>query len=164
VSRAYPNPLFFSRSINCWLSPKVIVSPSTAEQVSKILTLCKFLGATFSIRGGGHLQNPGFCSNDGGVVISLSKFRDIKLSQDKSTATIGLGLTWLEVYKALEAHDIAVTGGRIPSVGVPGLLLGGGLSFQNSEHGFSCSGVVNYEAGSIRVKFGKTAKFICRSS
>jgi hypothetical protein len=83
------------------------------------------------------------------VVISLSNFRDIRVSADKSTANIGLGLTWLEVYKALDEHGIAVTGGRMPQVGVPGLLLGGGLSFQNSEHGFSCSGVINYEVKSI---------------
>ena len=105
----------------------------------------KFLGATFSIRGGGHLQNPGFTSNDGGVVISLCHLKGITIAGDKKTATIGAGLNWLEVYKELHEHDLTVTGGRVPSVGVPGLLLGGGLSFQNSEHGFSCMGVVNYE-------------------
>jgi hypothetical protein len=107
--------------------------------------ICRFLGATFSIRGGGHLQNPGFCSNDGGVVISLSKFRDIHVSEDKLVANIGIGLTWLEVYSVLDEYGVAVTGGRMPQVGVPGLLLGGGLSFQMSEHGFSCSGVINYQ-------------------
>jgi FAD/FMN-containing dehydrogenase len=104
---------------------------------------------TFSIRGGGHLQNPGFCSNDGGVVIRLSKFRHVTISEDRKTTNIGVGLTWLEVYRELDQYDVAVTGGRMPSVGVSGLLLGGGLSFQNSEHGFSCSGVVNFEVGAV---------------
>ncbi|TVY50645.1 Bifunctional solanapyrone synthase [Lachnellula cervina] len=132
-------------STNCYLSPAAILTPTTTTQVSQILALVKFLGATFSIRGGGHLQNPGFTSNDGGVVISLCHLTGITLSEDKKTATIGAGLNWLQVYKELHAHDLTVTGGRVPSVGVPGLLLGGGLSFQNSEHGFSCMGVVNYE-------------------
>jgi FAD/FMN-containing dehydrogenase len=134
-----------SRSANCYLSPKVIVSPSSAQQVSKVLCLCRFLGAVFSIRGGGHLQNPGFASNDGGVVICLSKFRDVTVSEDRKTANIGVGLTWLDVYRVLDKYDVAVTGGRMPSVGVSGLLLGGGLSFFVAQQGFSCSGVVNFE-------------------
>jgi FAD/FMN-containing dehydrogenase len=104
------------------------------------------LCVTFSIRGGGHLQNPGFTSNNGGVVISLSNLNNITLSDDKSIATIGAGLTWLEVYKELDPQGVAVTGARMPPVGVSGSLLGGGLSFQNSEYGFSCNGVVDYEA------------------
>lgn len=138
-------PYRYTRSIECYLSPKVIESPYSAQQVSKVLALCRFLDATFSIRGGGHLQNPGFCSNNGGVVISLSKFRDVTVSEYRNTANIGVGLNWFEVYKALDQYDVAVTGGRMPTVGVSGLLLGGGLSFHNSEHGFSCSGVVDYE-------------------
>lgn len=91
------------------------------------------------------MSNPGFNSNENGVVISMRKFKDITLSEDRSTAEIGFGLTWMEVYRALEPYGLTVTGGRVPSVGVAGLLLGGGLSFQNGEHGSSCSGVVEYE-------------------
>jgi FAD/FMN-containing dehydrogenase len=131
------------------LSPKVILTPTSATQISSILRICKAIGAKFSVRGGGHLQNPGFTSNNGGVVISMCKFKDISLSADKSVAKISPGLTWLEVYNALDKYDVTVTGGRVPSVGVPGLLLGGGLSFQNSEYGFSCMGVENYEDSQI---------------
>jgi len=67
--------------------------------------------------------------------------------------TFGAGLKWIQVYEALDPHGLAVTGGRVPSVGVAGLLLGGGLSFQNSEYGLSCNGVVTYKVGSI-LQFG----------
>ena len=125
------------------------MTPSTAQDVAKSLALCRFVGASFSIRGGGHLQNPGFSSNDDGVVISMSRFTQLTISDDKSTAKIGMGLKWLEVYKGLDVHGVTVTGGRVPTVGVAGLLLGGGLSFQNSEHGLSCMGVVNYEVRTL---------------
>lgn len=91
------------------------------------------------------MQNPGFQSNDGGVVISLSKFTQLDVSEDKKTVDVGLGLRWLDVYKGLDAYGIAVPGGRVPPVGVPGLLLGGGLSFQNSEYGLGCMSVIEYE-------------------
>ena len=133
------------RSTNCWLSPKVIVTPPTSNEVAKALAVCRFLRLKFSIRGGGHLQIPGFTSNHDGVVISLSKFSQVDVSKDKSTADIGVGLRWLEVYKALDPHGLAVAGGRMPTVGVSGLLLGGGISFQNSEYGLGCMNVVNYE-------------------
>ncbi|TVY81095.1 FAD-dependent monooxygenase yanF [Lachnellula suecica] len=132
-------------STNCWFSPRAILTPASAEQVSSILALVKFLGATFSVQGGGHHHNPGFTSNEGGVVIALSQLNKITISEDKTTAAIGPGLTWLDVYEALDPYGLTVTGGRVPKVGVPGLLLGGGLSFQNSEHGLSCAGVVDYE-------------------
>lgn len=121
------------------------MAPTTAQQVATALALCNFFRIKFSIRGGGHLHNPGFNSNNGGVVISLGKFKQVILSEDKTTADIGLGLTWLEVYKALDPHGLAVAGGRVPDVGVPGLILGGGISFQNSRYGVGAMGVINYE-------------------
>ncbi|KAL4953731.1 hypothetical protein BDW69DRAFT_205651 [Aspergillus filifer] len=132
-------------STNCWLHPEIIVSPTTSEQVAAALALCVFLRIQFSIRGGGHLHIPGSNSNNGGVVISLSAFKQVKLSDDKRKADIGVGLRWLDVYNALDSHSLAVAGGRMPTVGVPGLILGGGISFQNSQYGVSAMGVVNFE-------------------
>ncbi|KAL2802687.1 hypothetical protein BJX63DRAFT_414200 [Aspergillus granulosus] len=132
-------------STNCWLEPQVIVTPTTSQQVAAALALCIFFVLKFSVRGGGHLHNPGFNSNSGGVVISLGEFQQVILSDDKSTADVGLGLRWLDVYEALEPDNVAVAGGRIPTVGVPGLILGGGISFQNSQYGVGAMGVSNYE-------------------
>lgn len=123
----------------------MIVTPSTTNEVAKVLAVCRFLQHKFSVRGGGHLQIPGFTSNEDGVVISLSKFSQVVVSDDKSTVDIGVGLRWLDVYKALDPYSLAVVGGRMPTVGVPGLLLGGGISFQNSEYGLGCMNIVNYE-------------------
>ncbi|KAF7590696.1 hypothetical protein BBP40_002532 [Aspergillus hancockii] len=103
------------RSTNCWLQrqPQVIVCPSPAQQVATALALCRFFDVTFPIRRGGHLQIPGFTSNDGGM--------------------------------SLDAHNLAVAGGRVPDVGASGLLLGEGISFQNSQYGMGAVAVCNYE-------------------
>ncbi|KAJ5382261.1 FAD-binding type 2 [Penicillium concentricum] len=132
-------------STNCQLTPGIIVTPRTPQDVGKALALCRFLDIKFSIRSGGHLHNPGFTSNNGGVVLLMNKFNTVSLSEDRLTADIGVGQTWFDVYKALEEYGLTVTGGRQPSVGVAGLLLGGGLAFQNSERGLSSHGVVEYE-------------------
>lgn len=75
----------------------------------------------------------------------MGKFTQLNVSEDKSSVDVGLGLRWLDVYKGLDPHGIAVTGGRVPPVGVPGLVLGGGISYQNSEHGLACMCVKNFE-------------------
>ncbi|KJK68503.1 FAD binding domain protein [Aspergillus parasiticus SU-1] len=103
-------------STNCWLQPCVIVSPGSAQQVATALALCRFFNMKFSIRSGGHLQNPGFTSNHGGVVISLSALKQLELSEDKSTVGLGPGLKWLDVYGGLDAHGVTVTGGRVTTV------------------------------------------------
>ena len=79
------------------------------------------------------------------MLISLSKLTNLTISDDRSTTEFGPGLTWLEVYGALHKYGVTVPGGRVPSVGVAGLLLGGGISFQNSEYGLGCNSVLEYE-------------------
>lgn len=51
----------------------------------------------------------------------------------------------MDVYQYLEGHDLAVPGGRVGQVGVPGLLLAGGVSFYGHQVGWACDSIVNYE-------------------
>ncbi|KAL4989543.1 hypothetical protein BDW68DRAFT_186378 [Aspergillus falconensis] len=135
-------------------NPSSSSPPLTSQHVAAALSLCVFFSTKFPVRGGGHLNHPGANSNDGGVVISLTEFNQVQLSNGKSTAGIGVGLRWRDVYKALEPHGLAVAGGRVPSVGVPGLILGGGISFQNSQYGVGAMGIVNYETSSGALRGG----------
>ena len=56
-----------------------------------------------------------------------------------------IGDSWSDVYGYLAPHGLAVPGGRIGPVGVPGLLLAGGISFYGNQVGFASDSVVNYE-------------------
>jgi FAD/FMN-containing dehydrogenase len=78
------------------------------------------------VKGGGHSANPGF-SSISGVEIALSRFNSAKLNVDGRTVEIGAGLTWGQVYETLDPAGVSVIGGRVPSVGVAGLTLGGGM-------------------------------------
>ena len=49
------------------------------------------------------------------------------------------------MYKVLDAKNLATSGGRVATVGVPGLTTGGGLSFFSGRKGFVCDNVVNFE-------------------
>lgn len=45
----------------------------------------------------------------------------------------------------VEKYGLGITAGRVGTVGVSGLLLGGGASFHSGHRGFACDDVVNYE-------------------
>ena len=53
--------------------------------------------------------------------------------------------SWADVYSYLEPYGLAAAGGRLGPVGVPGLLLAGGINFFGNQVGFGCDTVVNYE-------------------
>ena len=70
--------------------------------------------------------NPGFSNiNKSGILIDLQKMNQITLSDDRATASLGPGGRWGEVIEALDPYGVSVIGGRIPNVGVAGVILGG---------------------------------------
>lgn len=114
--------------------PSCIVRPRNAQQLSTALTILKqeydkTPKALFAVRSGGHNQVSGASSIEGGVLIDLSLFPEVMLSQDKSSVIIGAGAKWKDVSERLEEKGVAVVGGRNSQVGIGGLALGGQFQF-----------------------------------
>ena len=84
------------------------------------------------MKGGGHASNLGFSSTSG-VQIAMSRFNETKVNSASGTVKVGAGLTWDQVYKALDPTGVNVVGGRAPGIGVAGLTLGGGECVGLSE-------------------------------
>ena len=74
-----------------------------------------------------------------------SNLTTLQVSEDRKSVQVGPGHKWGGVYSYLEQFDLGVAGGRLAPVGVPGLLLGGGLSFYGNQHGWSADNVLEYE-------------------
>jgi FAD/FMN-containing dehydrogenase len=83
-------------------------------------------------------MNPGFSSTTG-VQISLTRFNETKVNSTCGTVDVGAGLTWDQVYDALNDTGVIVIGGRLSGVGVAGLSLGGGGCLGSSESPISYS-------------------------
>ncbi|KAJ6533800.1 FAD dependent oxidoreductase [Mycena vulgaris] len=120
------------------------VEPGTAADVSAIIRLVGATKTPFAVKGGGHTSNPGFSSTTG-VQISMNRFSEVTYDAAKSTATIGAGLFWDDVYAALEPFGVNVVGGRISGVGVAGFTLGGGYSWKTNQFGLTVDNVMAYE-------------------
>lgn len=84
-----------------------------------------------------------------GVLLSPSNLTTLALSSDKSRVSVGPGHRWGDVYAYLASSNLTAVGGRVGHVGVPGLLLGGGISFYSSQYGFASDNVVRYQVSHI---------------
>ena len=62
-----------------------------------------------------------------GVTIDLGAMKNVNVSEDNCTTSVGAGARWQDVYLKLDAMNLAVSGGRVNDVGVAGLTLGGTL-------------------------------------
>ncbi|MEY9892659.1 FAD/FMN-containing dehydrogenase [Catenulispora sp. MAP5-51] len=66
------------------------------------------------------------------------RYGPIQVSHDAGTVTVGAGVTNGDVHPLLEDEGMFVPTGRCPSVGVAGLVLGGGIGFSDKMFGMTC--------------------------
>jgi FAD/FMN-containing dehydrogenase len=90
-----------------------------------------------SIRSGGHGLS-GRSTNDGGVVIDLSRMNAIKVL-DRATRRVRIepGARWMDVAAALAPYGWALSSGDCGGVGVGGLATAGGVGWFVREHGLT---------------------------
>jgi hypothetical protein len=67
----------------------------------------------FAVKGGGHAAFSGASSIDGGITVSMENLKKVQLSSDQTTADIGPGNRWVDVYTALGNSNVGVVGGRV---------------------------------------------------
>lgn len=101
------------------------VLPENAADISETLKIVKEAGATFAVKSGGHSSYPSGSNAENGITIDLSRLKDITVSDDYKSVAVGAGCRFGELYHKLEAHGLGCVGGRISSVGVSGLTMGG---------------------------------------
>ncbi|KAH9054945.1 FAD dependent oxidoreductase, partial [Lactarius vividus] len=120
------------------------VEPGSAADVGVILRILGSTRTPFAVKGGGHAVNPGFSSTSG-VQISMTRFSNVELNNATGTVDVGPGVTWDQVYAALNSSGLNVIGGRTPTVGVAGLTLGGGYAFMSNEYGLTIDNMAGFE-------------------
>lgn len=158
---SFPNTAPYNESIGSYFSvqnndirPACVVSARTTRDVQEAVGILstlslvgKFAGhkCQFAVRSGGHTPWAGSATIQDGVDIDLSALNQVTPSKNKRTVSIGPGNRWIDVYLKLDALGLAVSGGRVSSVGVGGLVTGGGMSFFAPRYGFVCDTVTEFE-------------------
>ncbi|TQV95307.1 FAD binding domain-containing protein [Cordyceps javanica] len=148
---AYPNSTAYDDGMSYWSArqsaqrPACLVTPATAGEVSLVLTTLIRSDAPFTFRSGGHTAHANGSNTDDGVTVDLARLDAVRLADDGASVSVGAGLRWGDVSRALDPLGLAVLGGRDADVGVAGLLLGGGFSFFSGRHGWACDNVLGME-------------------
>lgn len=102
--------------------PLAVAKPTTAREVAALLTFAKERSLKISIQGGGHSS----LSMKGQLVVSMRNMNAILVDTESMTVKIGGGCLAKEVDAACAPHGIACVLGNAYTVGVAGLLMGGG--------------------------------------
>ncbi|KAJ5109633.1 hypothetical protein N7532_002278 [Penicillium argentinense] len=129
------------------LKPTCIAAPSSASEMSHIITQLHDVDTLFAVKSGGHMPNNGFASIQDGLLISTKNLDQVFYHPEDQTAVIGPGLSWEEAQKGLDdaVGGRAVVGGRLGGVGIGGYMLGCGMSFLSTQYGWAANNVKNFE-------------------
>src|SRR3954447_11510403 len=124
--------------------PAAIARCVDESDVAAALAFGQARDLEIAVRGGGH--NPaGHCAVDDGLVIDLSRMRDVDVDPEAGVAISGGGATWLDFDAATQQHGLVTPGGVVGSTGVTGLTLGGGIGHLTAQHGLTCDNLIGAE-------------------
>lgn len=83
----------------------------------------------------------GFSCNDGGMVINLSLLNSIEWT-DATTISVGPGCTLQHLYDTILPKGRIIPGGSCATVGIGGLVLGGGYGLLGRKLGLTCDSLL----------------------
>ncbi|HEY2947361.1 MAG TPA: FAD-binding oxidoreductase [Micromonosporaceae bacterium] len=124
--------------------PAVIVQVEDAADVSRAVVLARETGLELAVRSGGHSgAGHGVC--DGGIVLDLSRLRELDIDAEGRTAWAQTGLTAAEYAASAGALGLATGFGDTGSVGIGGITLGGGVGYLVRKYGLTIDSLLAAE-------------------
>jgi FAD/FMN-containing dehydrogenase/pimeloyl-ACP methyl ester carboxylesterase len=124
--------------------PALIARCTDAQDVSAAVKFARDSGLPVSVYGGGH-NVTGNAVCDDGVTIDLRPMKGIEIDPHAPTCRAEAGLTWGELDAATQRHGLAVTGGRMSTTGLGGLVLGGGSGWIERKCGYAVDNLLSVE-------------------
>jgi FAD/FMN-containing dehydrogenase len=116
--------------------PAAIVRVADAADVSRVVKLARESGAELAVRGGGH-SRAGHGASDGGIVLDLAAMNAVEVDAEGRTAWAQTGVTTGGYTTATSEHGLITGFGDVPTVGLGGITLGGGVGFLSRKHGLT---------------------------
>lgn len=124
--------LLYNRRINKF--PLAIVYCYNAKDVSNAIRWCRRNHVGLRIRTGGH-NYEGYSTANGILLIDTTFMNNIAIDTEKDTVRIQAGARLGSIYEELAKQGYAFNGGTCPTVGISGLVLGGGIGLSCRNFG-----------------------------
>ena len=122
--------------------PAAVVRCAGPDDVVAAIAFARAHDLTVAVRGGGHnVAGNGTC--DGGLVIDLSPMSGVEVDHASRRARVAGGVTMAPLDAATQQWGLATTGGIMPTTGVGGFTLGGGLGVLMRSYGLACDNLLS---------------------
>jgi len=123
--------------------PGLIARCADVADVQAAVRACASAEVSTAVRCGGH-SLAGFSTCEGGVVIDLSKMRQITVDRAARRARFAGGSLLRTVDVATQKGGLAFPAGVVSHTGASGLVLGGGFGWLTRLYGLSCDNVEGF--------------------
>src|SRR5215469_13640773 len=124
--------------------PALLAVCETLADVQAAVRVARRHDLSLSVRGGGH-DWTGRALRSDGLVIDLSRMRQVIVSPHARVATVSGGATLKDVAAAAGAHGLVAALGNCGAVGMAGLTLGGGYGPLNGQCGLAADNLLGAE-------------------
>jgi hypothetical protein len=124
--------------------PAAVVRCAGVDDVAASIAFAAEHQLPLAVRGGGH-NIAGNATCDEGLVIDLVGLKHVEVDRGARLARAGGGVNWGEFDRATQTQRLATTGGLMPSTGISGFTLGGGLGHLMRSYGLACDNLVSAE-------------------
>ncbi|MGC2325489.1 MAG: FAD-dependent oxidoreductase, partial [Candidatus Sulfotelmatobacter sp.] len=121
-------------------TPGLIARCADVSDVQRAVRAASETGIVTAIRCGGH-SLAGFSTCDGGLVIDLSRMREVTVDAEARRARIAGGCLLGSIDNATLKAGLVFPSGVVSHTGASGLILGGGTGWLTRRFGLSCDNV-----------------------
>jgi hypothetical protein len=124
-------------------TPGLIARCADQGDVQNAVRAATEAGILTAVRCGGH-SLAGFSTCDGGMVIDLSRMRQVRVDSDARRAWIAGGCLLGSIDTATQKAGLVFPSGVVSHTGASGLILGGGTGWLTRRFGLSCDNVEGF--------------------
>ena len=124
-------------------SPGLIARCADVSDVQNSVRAAAENGILTAVRCGGH-SLAGFSTCDGGLVVDLSRMREVTVDPDARRARISGGCLLGSIDTATQKAGLVFPSGVVSHTGASGLILGGGTGWLTRRFGLSCDNVEGF--------------------
>ncbi|KAJ2900633.1 uncharacterized protein MKZ38_002292 [Zalerion maritima] len=136
----YDRAIATSNLLHRFSRPDCVVQPKTPDDVRIIVNEVRSKELDITIKCSGH-SYAGHSTAFKGISLDLRKMNAVRLDAKAMTVDVDAGCQWGHVYGTLingRHNGLIINGGRCPTVGVSGFMLGGGLGPFTRSFGMGC--------------------------
>ena len=124
-------------------TPGLIARCADVNDVQSTVRAASKVGILTAVRCGGH-SLAGFSTCDGGLVIDLSRMRQVTVDPEARRARIAGGCLLGSIDVATQKAGLVFPSGVVSHTGASGLILGGGTGWLTRRFGLSCDNVEGF--------------------